>query len=72
MFSRAMIRDPTAAWIGTSNCCRGISSLSLAVIARPYSRALSACTIWLNASTGWPCRRMSTFTRLASCSPSGS
>jgi len=72
MFSRAMIRDPTAAWIGTSNCCRGISSLSLAVIARPYSRALSACTIWLNASTGWPCSRMSTFTRLACCSPSGS
>ena len=28
MFSRAMIRAPTAAWIGTSNCCRGMSSLS--------------------------------------------
>jgi hypothetical protein len=72
MFSRAMIRLPTAAWIGTSYCWRGISSFSFAVIARPYSRALSACTIWLNASTGWPCNRMSTLTRFASCSPAGS
>src|SRR3984893_4477272 len=54
MFSRAMMRAPTAAWIGTSYCWRRISSFSFAVMARPYSRALSACTIWLHASTGWP------------------
>ncbi len=72
MFSRAMIFAPMAAWIGTSNCCRGMSSRSRDVMASPYSRALSSCTIWLNASTGWPCSRMSTLTRSASCSPSGS
>ena len=72
MFSRAMIRDPIAAWIGTSNCWRGISSRSLAAIERPYAYALSSCTIALNASTGSPCSRMSTLTRSASCSPAGS
>ncbi|CFS60662.1 Uncharacterised protein [Mycobacterium tuberculosis] len=35
MFSRAMIFDPMAACTGTSNCWRGISSLSLVVILLP-------------------------------------
>ena len=35
MFSRAMIRDPMAAWIGTSNCWRGISSRSFVAIIVP-------------------------------------
>jgi hypothetical protein len=29
MLSAAMMREPMAAWIGTLNCCRGMSSLSL-------------------------------------------
>ena len=33
--SRAMTRLPIAAWIGTSNCCRGISPRSLAAIVTP-------------------------------------
>ena len=33
--SRAMTLPPIAAWIGTSNICRGISSLSFSVIRRP-------------------------------------
>ncbi|CPU65946.1 Uncharacterised protein [Mycobacteroides abscessus] len=33
--SRAMTRAPTAAWIGTSNCWRGMISLSFAVIMTP-------------------------------------
>ena len=32
---RAITRDPIAAWIGTSNCCRGISSRSFFDIATP-------------------------------------
>ena len=72
MFSRAMTRAPIAAWIGTSNCWRGISLRSLPVISTPYAYALSLCTIALNASTGSPCSRMSTFTRSAACSPTGS
>jgi hypothetical protein len=33
--SRAMIRVPIAAWIATSNICRGISSRIFAASARP-------------------------------------
>jgi hypothetical protein len=35
MVSRAMTRAPMAAWIGTSNCWRGMSSLSLPAIITP-------------------------------------
>ena len=41
MVSRAMTFAPTAAWMGTSNICRGISSLSFAVNARPTAGAFS-------------------------------
>ena len=69
MFSRAITREPIAAWIGTSNGWRGISLRSLLVIDVPYAYALSLWTIAENASTVSPCSRMSTLTRLASCSP---
>jgi hypothetical protein len=42
MFSRAMIREPIAAWTGTSNCWRGMSSRSLFAMARSRRRARSA------------------------------
>ena len=62
MFSRAMIREPIAAWMGTSYCWRGMSFCSLPVMSTPYEYALSLWVIALNASTCSPCRRMSTFT----------
>ena len=72
MVSRAITRAPMAAWIGTSNCCRGIRSLSFPAISSPYAYALSLCTIAEKASTGSPCSRMSTLTSSPTCSPAGS
>ncbi|SII84881.1 Uncharacterised protein [Mycobacteroides abscessus subsp. abscessus] len=51
MVSRAMMREPMAAWIGTSNCWRGMSPRSLPAMSTPYEYALSRWTIAENAST---------------------
>ena len=40
--SRATICEPIAAWIATSNSCRGISSRSRSTICRPYVAAFVA------------------------------
>ena len=63
--SRAMTFAPIAAWIGTSNIWRGISSLSFAVSARPTAGAFSQWTIIERASTGSPLTRTSSLTRRA-------
>src|SRR5947207_2219951 len=47
-----MIRPPMAAWIATSNICRGISWRIFAASARPRSYAMSRWTITDSASTG--------------------
>ncbi len=72
MVSRAITREPMAAWTGTSKFCRGISSLSLATSRTPYAYAWSLWVIAEKASTLSPCSRMSTLTRLEDCSPVGS
>jgi hypothetical protein len=61
MLSRAMILLPMAAWIATSNICRGISWRSFSATLRPYSYALSRWMITLKASTGSPLIIMSSF-----------
>lgn len=72
MVSRAMTREPMAAWMGTSKAWRGMSSRSLATSRTPYAYAASLWVIAENASTLSPCSRMSTLTRLEVCSPVGS
>src|SRR6202521_5500084 len=70
--SRATILPPIAAWMGTSNCWRGISVLSFSVRRRPCCCALLRSTIIDNASTGEPATSTSSLTRLASSKPTSS
>ncbi len=67
-----MMRPPMAAWMGTSNIWRGMSSLSFSLMRRPYSSAFSRCTTVENASTGTEFNKMSTFTRSERAYPDGS
>ena len=59
---RALDLLPTAAWIGISNSCLGISSFSFSHIFRPRSYAVPPCTIKESASTSSLLMRMSSFT----------
>ena len=60
--SRAMMRPPIAAWIGTSNIWRGISERSFSTSWRPCFCAGQRGMSRESASTGSPLSRISTFT----------
>ncbi len=57
-----MTRVPMAAWITTSNSCRGMSSLSFLATLRPQPYASSLWMMTLKASTGLPLISMSSLT----------
>src|SRR6187200_2764477 len=54
------LREPIAAWMGTSNICRGISSRSRSTSSLPRSYAASRWAISDSASTCSPPTRTST------------
>ena len=60
--SRAMIRLPMEAWIGTSNICLGMVERNFSTIFRPWTTAASLCKIMDKASTEWWFTNISTLT----------
>ncbi len=60
--SRAMTRDPMAAWMATSNICRGISFCIFSTSDLPRVNAESRWRMSDSASTVSPFTRTSSFT----------